>query len=237
LFFAGSPDANQGWMEYRLRHADDPAAFLAAVRSPELAAALLGWAFAVVAEKTSPTSARFHLAAALAVARLPWLWDAGDKAAVARELQILLAHTGMPEASSEAPVSEAWERMLRRGHALLRFEEATKAAPLAALRTRIRATELLPGDLLWQGAAGYCVVTKATPRLEGQKVPVLRLQNQSEESHFVASYTMPIGSLLEEAVLPLSPGFSTEPRRVLCEFLDELRSSLGAESATGKRQG
>jgi hypothetical protein len=119
----------------------------------------------------------------------------------------------------------------------LRFEEATKAAPLAALRTRIRATELLPGDLLWQGAAGYCVVTKATPRLEGQKVPVLRLQNQSEESHFVASYTMPIGSLLEEAVLPLSPGFSTEPRRVLCEFLDELRSSLGAESATGKRQG
>jgi len=83
--------------------------------------------------------------------------------------------------------------MLRRGHALLRLEDAAKAVPLAALR--------------------------------------LRLQNQSEESHFVAPYTMPIGSLLEEAVLPPSPGFSTEPRRVLREFLDEMRSGLGAVSA------
>jgi hypothetical protein len=231
LFFSGSPDANQGWLEYRLRHAEDTTAFVAAVRSPELAAALLGWAFAVVPEEASPTSARFHLAVALAVARLPWLWDTGDEAAVARELEILLAHTGVPEASSAAPVREAWERMLRRGHALLRLEDAAKAVPLAALRARIRAPELLAGDLLWQGAAGYCVVTKATPRLEGQKVPVLRLQNQSEESHFVAPYTMPIGSLLEEAVLPPSPGFSTEPRRVLREFLDELRSGLGAVSA------
>lgn len=231
LFFSGSPDANQGWLEYRLRHAEDATAFVAAVRSPELAAALLGWAFAVVPEEASPTSARFNLAVALAVARLPWLWDTGDEAAVARELEILLAHTGVTEASSAAPVREAWARMMRRGHALLRLEEAAKAVPLAALRGRIQAPELLAGDLLWQGAAGYCVVTKATPRLEVQKVPVLRLQNKSEESHFVAPYTMPIGSLLEEAVLPPSPGFSTEPRRVLREFLDELRSGLCAVSA------
>jgi hypothetical protein len=227
LFFSGSPVANQGWLEYRLQHAEDTTAFIAAVRSPELAAALLGWAFAVVPEEASPTSARFHLAVALAVARLPWLWDTGDETAVAKELEVLLAHTGVPGASNAAPIREAWERMLRRGHALLRLEDAAKAVPLAELRARIRAPELLAGDLLWQGAAGYCVVTKATPRVVGQEVPVLKLQNnQSEESYFMAEYTIPIGSLLEEVVVPVSHGFNAEPRRVLREFLDELRTGL-----------
>ena len=226
LFFSGSPDANQGWLEYRLRHAEDTEAFVAAVRSPELTAALLGWAFAVVSEEASPTSARFHLALCLAVARLPWLWDTGDDTAVARELEILLAHTGVPDASSAAPVRGAWERMLRRGHALLRLEAAAKAVPFGDLCARIQAPGLLAGDLLWQGAAGYCVVTKATPRNEKQWVPVLKLQTRREEACFQAALTMPLASLLEEAVIPLSPEFNIEPRRVLREFLDDLRNCL-----------
>ena len=226
LFFSGSPGANQGWLEYRLRHAEDKTAFVAAVRSPELAAALLGWAFAVAPEEASPTSARFHLAVALAGARLPWLWNTGDDTAVARELEILLAHTGVPEASSEAPVREGWERMLRRGHALLRLEAAAKTVPFGDLRARIQAPGLLAGDLLWQGSAGYCVVTKATPRTAKQWVPVLKLQTHREEACFDGALTMPIASLLEEAVIPMSPEFNIEPRRVLCEFLDDLRNCL-----------
>lgn len=229
LFFSGSPSAGQGWLEYRLRHAEDKTAFIAAVRSPDLAAALLGWAFAAVPEEASPTSARFHLAVALAVARLPWLWDTGDETAVANELEILLAHTGAPEASDAALVRKSWEQMLRRGHALLRLEDAAKAVPLETLRARIRTPELLAGDLLWQGAAGYCVVTAASPRAVGRKVPVLKLQNnQSEESQFLAQYTIPVGSLLEASVVPESNAFNAEPRRVLREFLDELGTSLEA---------
>ena len=231
LFFSGSPNANQGGLEYRLRHAEDATSFIAAVRSPELAAALLGWAFAVVPDEVSPTSARFHLAVALAIARLPWLWDAGNEDAVARELEILLAHTGVPEATSSVPVRAAWELMLRRGHALLRLEDAANAVPPDTIRARIQVPELLAGDLLWQGTAGYCVVTKATSRSVGQKVTVLKLQNcQAEESQFMAEYTIPIGSLLEEIVLPVSHGFNAEPRRVLREFLDELRASLSTVS-------
>jgi hypothetical protein len=226
LFLSGSPEANQGWLEYRLRREEDPTAFVAAVRSPELAAALLGWAFAAVPERPSPASARFHLAVALAVARLPWLWCTGDEEAVARELEVLLAHTGTPETNSAAAVRATWERMLQRGHALLRLEDAANAVPLGALRARMQASELFAGDLLWQGTAGYCVVTKATPRAEGQKVPVLKLQKQSEEAIFMAPYTMPVGSLLQEAVIPVSNEFNAEPRRVLREFLDELKICL-----------
>jgi hypothetical protein len=230
LFFAGSPGTNQGWLEYRLLHAEDPNAFVSAMRSPELAAALLGWALAAIPDEVSPTSARFHLAVAVAVARLPWLWDPGDEAAVARELEVLLALTGKPEEHSVDLVRAAWERMLRTGHALMRLEEAAGAEPLDGLRARIQTPALHTGDLLWQRGAGYCVVTKATPRAEKQTVPVLRLQDHSKESKFGAAYTMPIGALLEQAVIPLSAEFGAEPRRVLREFLTELRVGLKADS-------
>jgi hypothetical protein len=225
LFFAGSPDVNQGWLEYRVHHADYAAAFVTALRSPELSAALLGWAFAVAPSEATAASARFHLAVALAVARLPWLWDAGDDTAVAKELEVLLAHTGLPGVTALS-AREAWARMLKRGHELLRLEGAAKAIPLPTLRSRIRTAELRAGDLLWQGTAGYCVVTRSTPRAEGQKAPVLRLQNRAEESHFAASFTMPIESLLDEEVIPRSSSFDVAPRGVLKEFLEELRVSL-----------
>ncbi|WP_175751386.1 hypothetical protein [Burkholderia ambifaria] len=229
LFFSGSPEESQGWIEYRMLHAEDPTAFVAAVRSPELAAALLGWAFAVVPERPSLASAQFQLVVALAVARLPWLWDTGDEAAVARELEVLLAHTGTCGAISAARVRAAWTQMLRRGHALLRLEAAANAFPPSVLRARIQASELVAGDLLWQGRAGYCVVRKSTPRTEGKTVPVLKLQQQSEESIFMAPFTMPVGSLLLEQVIPLSYEFNAEPRRVLHEFLDELKNCLIAD--------
>ena len=227
LFFCGSPQAEQGWLEYRLRTSGDPSAFGEAIRSPELAAALLGWALAAAPDVSSPESARFHLAAALAVARLPWLWDAGDESAVGRELEVLLAHTGTSDGRNDvARIRAAWERMLRRGHALLRLEEAVRNITMRELRSRIRCADLHAGKLLWQGAAGYCVVTKRTPRVEGKKVPVLRLQGSPEESHFAAPFTVPILALLDEAVIPASPGFGEEPRRELREFLGELEKGL-----------
>lgn len=234
LFFAGSPELSQGWLQYRQQRAEDPTAFVAAVRSPELTAALLGWSFAATPEDPSPASARYHLAVALAVARLPWLWDAGDEAAVARELEVLLAHTALPGTTSAAAVREAWGRMVRTGHALRRLEEAATAIGPAALRERIRAPALRAGELLWQGTAGYCVVASATPRGVGQKVPVLRLQNPQENSPFMAPYTMPIEALLEVSVLPLTLEFGGEPRRVLKEFLEEIRGGLRATVSSPK---
>jgi len=231
LFFSGSPESSKGWLEYRHDHSDDRSAFVDAIRSPELAAAMLGWAFAAAPDEASPAAAHFQLATALAVARLRWLWDGGDEAAVGRELEVLLAHTGLPDSSDVvATVREEWRRMLQRGEALLRFEAAAKAVPPLALRTRVRSSELRAGELLWQGPAGYCVVRRSTPRVEGQNVPVLRLQHRSEESIFKAPFTIPIGSLLDEEVIPLSPEFGTGPRSVLREFVEELRTYLGSAS-------
>ena len=236
LFFSGSPELNQGWLEYRVRKADDPDSLISSLRSPSLSAALLAWAFAVAPDESSAASARFQLAVALAVARLPWLWDAGDGQAVGRELEVLLAHTGLSNTSPET-VRGAWAQTLRRGHALLRLEAAASAIPSAVLRSRIRTTELREGALLWQGSAGYCVVTRTTARAEGQKVPVLRLQNRAENSHFVAPFTLPLDALLDEQVIPMTPAFDAEPRRALREFLAEIRGALVAVASAPPPQG
>lgn len=230
LFFSGSPTPNQGWLEFRFQHADDPAAWVAAMRSPELAAALLGWAFAVAPRDGSPAWARFELATALAVARLPWLWDGGDTQAVGRELEVLLAHTRL-ERASEVSVTDAWHGLLRRGHALLRLEQAAHGIPPDVLRSRVKADALRAGELLWQGTAGYCVVVAPTSRSKMGKVPVLRLQQRVEQSQFAAAYTMPVSLLVDESVIPATSGFGDEPRQVLREFVGEL--AVGLQGGSG----
>jgi hypothetical protein len=219
-------------LEYRHHHAEDAVAFIEAFRSPELAAALLGWAFAIPPGDSTPAAARFHLAVALAVGRLPWLWDVGDDKAVAKELEVLLATTGMPDVTAET-VRIAWAKTLRRGHALVRLEREVATLSPATLRSRINATSLPAGALLWQGAAGYCVVTHPTPRIAGETVPVLRLQSQNEFSKFSALFAMPIDALLDQAVIPLSPSFGLEPRQVLADFLADIRRSLVATADVG----
>ena len=223
LFLDGSPSAGFGWIEYRMYDAADPDVFAAALRSPPLAAALLGWAFAVPPKGASAEATRFKLAVALAVARLPWLWDAGDPAAVTRELE-LLARTTSPGGlgTTATAIHEARELTLRRGHALMHFENAVSTVAPADLRARIRRSEVAAGDLLWQGKAGYCVAMDHAARTDKVKVPVLKLQGRVEPTHFVASFTVPVVDLLDAAVIPLSPSFGLAPRQVLSTFLTEL---------------
>ncbi|AGP41543.1 hypothetical protein [Sorangium cellulosum] len=229
LFFSGSPERGRGWLEYRLDASEDRSAFIKAVRSPELAAALLGWAFAVAPEEASPEHARFRLACAVAVARLPWLWDASDRDEIARELETLLAYTGSSDIQTGIEHARAsWLRMLQRGRALFGLEKAAQAIGSITLRSRIGQRELRAGDLLWQSTAGYCVITRPADRVEGVHVPVLKLQGLQEQTNFVATSTIPVAALLDDAVLPLSPDFEPGMREVLRGFMAEIRASLEA---------
>lgn len=59
----------------------------------ELAAALGCWALSTPAKGDSPEHARFDLASALGVARLPWLWQTGGNERVAKEIAEVFALT------------------------------------------------------------------------------------------------------------------------------------------------
>ena len=230
LFFARGRNED-GWLEYRANTAEDREAFVGSMRSAELSAALIGWYLAARGPGSrTPETARFTLAAALAVGRLPWLWQGGGQEDIANELAVLLAHTtegGRPDHEERVRSAEIeWERLVQRGEALRRFELAIGDATLDTIRGRVRIDELVPGDVLWQGAAGFCVVLGRCSRSSKDNVPVLKLQGHGAPVEFRASDTVPMRALLDPAVIESTQDFRGGPRSVLRDFIGELSSGV-----------
>lgn len=226
LFFSSAPDSDKGWLEYRADESTDRDAFVDNMRSPELSAALIGWYLAAfIDDERSPEAARLALAVVLAVARLPWVWHGGEADEIANELAVLLSQTAEPGLSREEVKRRAtaqWELLLRRGHALRRLEASVQQIKPAEIRGRISTDELPPGELLWQGRAGFCVVLDHCSRNTDKYAKVLKLQGDEDEKCFCSSFTVPLRALLEETVIPLTQNFGHDPRQVLREFLEEL---------------
>ena len=229
LFFARA-HGEVGWLEYRASVAEDTEAFVRSMRSASLSAALIGWYLAALSPGSwSPELARFTFSAALAVGRLPWLWYGGKQEDIEKELAVLLAHTIDGELENEERIRWAeaeWERLTQRGQALRYLEAAIRDARIDIIRKRIRIDELPPGEVLWQGSAGFCVVLRRCSRSGTDHVPVLKLQGEVEPANFRATATVPIRGLLDETVIPRTPDFGDVPRRVLREFIHELSKGL-----------
>ena len=235
LFFARG--RKEGWLEYRASASEDRNAFIETMRSADLSAALIGWYLSALSQRrSSPEAARFSLAAALAVARLPWLWRGGDEDEIRRELAVLLAHTAESGANEEVRLSWAeaeWACLVQRGQALRRFEAAVRDTRLEALRERIRVEELRPGDVLWQGRAGFAVVMSPCSRSSQENVAALKLDTSGESAEFRASATAPVRALLEEDVMPRTPEFGHKPRQVLRDLFDELSTTVAPTRTHG----
>ena len=233
LFFARE-GGREGWLECRASASDDRETFVRSMRSADLSAALIGWYLAALTPGGgSIEAARFTLAAALAVARLPWLWHGGSQKEIEKELAVLLAHTDEGALDREERIRWAeteWKRLTERGQAVHCLEAAIHGTRLEVLRDRIAMDDLLPGDVLWQGKAGFCVVLRGCSRSGKDNVPVLKLQGNAAESAFAASATVPVRALLDENVIPRTPDFGDGPRRVLREFIGELSSDVLRES-------
>ena len=236
LFFSSAPQKEVGWLEFRAGTSADRETFINNMRSEELSAALIGWYLAVPTNcEESPTAARFELAAVLAVARLPWLWQGGNQDEIAKELAVLLAHTadlGLTQKEIKSRTEAEWELLMQRGQALRCLEAAVSGMTPAVIRERIGIEELRPGDLLWQGKAGFCVVRRGCSRTTDEIATVLKLQGDGLETGFKASYTVPMRALLEEVVVPRTRDFGDRPRLVLREFIRELSTA-----SVGGREG
>ena len=236
LFFSSAPRQGMGWLEVLADASEDRQAFVNTMRSEELSAALIGWYLAVSTDgEKSPAAVRFQLAAVLAVARLPWLWQGGNLDEIAKELAVLLAHTADLRLGGEEIQRRAeaeWELLMRRGQALSRLEAAVNRMTPVEIRDRIAVEQLRPGDLLWQGNSGFCVVRRGCSRFTGANATVLKLQGNTV-TEFRASYTVPMSALLQEDVVPLTRDFGARPRQVLREFVRELSTaSLDGRSGT-----
>ena len=239
LFFARAT-GEEGWLEFRASASEDREAFVGSMRSAELSAALIGWYLAALTpDGGSPDAARFNLAAALAVGRLPWLWHGASQEDIGEELKVLLRHTaedGMDGEEHTGWAEAAWKRLTQRGQALRCLEATIRGTSLEVLRERIRINELQPGEVLWQGTAGFCVVLRGCSRSGKDNVPVLKLQGDGAETAFKGSFTVPVRALLEEDVIPWIPDYGDGPRRVLREFIGELSADVLRDSEPNQDQ-
>jgi hypothetical protein len=225
LFFTGSPESGQGWIEYRLRTARDSKDFAAPLRSPDVAAALIGWSLAVPADAPVVELARFEFACALAVARLPWLWESTQQSEVQKELSAFLLHTRNRAESPEKVWSAAaawWGQLLRRGHALMHVETALHGLTALDLAQQLDVARVRKGEILWQGSSGFCVVLQDSLRYGG-KVPALRLQGVVSKSEFQANMTVPLEEIIEGRVRKVG-AIKSAARAVMKDFLGTLRS-------------
>ena len=217
LFFVSEDDPTRGWIDSRHRSAEEPDLFQEDMASPELAAALVGWYLAAPPHLATPEHAVFSLAAALAVARLPWLW-CQEPSATADELSKLLTATE-PEhdLTTElwADIDRRWQDLLRGGQTLHAVELYLETASLAELRPTIAQDSVAAGELLWQGKLGFCVALGDAPRDDKHTVEVRYLQAQGHVPHIRASYTIPVRSLLDRPI----PGLAGSDQAVLSMHL------------------
>jgi hypothetical protein len=230
LFFSSDGEATIGWMERRYRSADSPTDFAARLVSVELLAALTAWAMAIPADIRTPEHVRFALSCVLSVARLPWLWDVGDREELATQLARVLAHTSNLDGSYEDTLDDVrryWRRMMRRGHAFRRLLPALAGRTPADLRHHIRQAQIDAGELLWQGEQhGFCVATTRCDRSPNEKVPVLCLQGTSGRTQFRADYIIPLRALLETDITPMTDTFGSEQREEIISLIEELQKGV-----------
>jgi hypothetical protein len=226
LFFSTDGEATIGWIEYRYRSADSRTDFAARLGSVELLAALTAWAMAMPADMRTPEHIRFALSCVLSVARLPWLWDREEREELATQLVRVLAHTSKPGRSYADTLDDVrryWRRMMRRGHAFRRLEHALAGRTPVNLRTHIRQAHIDAGELLWQGAGGFCVATTRCGRSPHEKVPVLSLQGTSGRTQFRADFAIPLRALLQTDITPMTDMFGSEQRKEIVSLIEELQ--------------
>lgn len=122
-----------------------------------------------------------------------------------------------------------WRDIVRRGAALRRLEAALEGRKPMALAAAITLDTLHPGDLLWQGASGYCVVTKGCSRQRDKYADVLTLQGDVGAKHLLTRSTVPLRGLLDPSCSPIdlaAADMGPKARAVLQDALAELGALL-----------
>lgn len=194
LFLSHGPEACIGSLERRRLCAPDPDAFITALASPQLSAALIAWSVIGLHAPPSPERARFTLARALSAARLPELWHGGSFEEIERELAEVLRSSH--QSVDPVQVVTLWRNTVAQGEALRALEGLLATSGLAKLRLQVQAPVVEAAELLWQGKAGYCLTASGGTRTKSAMIDVLKLQAEGTVK-FQGDMTLPVRSVLD----------------------------------------
>jgi len=221
LFFTSEVEPAKGWLEVRAERDKPPGDFLARMSGAELSAALASWALGVPRRIESPQHALFALATAVSVARLPWLGDELEE--IAKHLGRLLVLTPT-EQSDEAfeDLTRRWRDVVRTGRALGNLERRLAGEGLEKIRHRLHWQKLAAGELLWQGARGFCLTLEPCNHVAGRHCPVRCLQAKATRMSFSVDYLVPLRHVLGTADSVGESGWGPTSGDLLSQLFDSV---------------
>jgi HKD family nuclease len=225
LFFNAAGGYEVGLLEFRHLNDSGAGGFVDTMRSAELSAALAAWALAVPAAEANAMHARFSLASALSVARLPWLWQTGEVQEIARQVAGVLAHASGSLRPNGRQIESQWLTLIRRGYALSQLEPIVAEMKIGELSTRIKRSRVYAGELLWQKPVGFCVAGADCHRTADDKCVVLQLQRGDAKKTFKGDFLIPLAELVDDKVIN-DQRLSANARREISEMARELRTGL-----------
>ncbi len=212
-----------GYFDKLYRESDHPDAFIRALSSIDLAAALAVWA--LVSQKQNQTSqdAQLILIQASTVARFPWLWGIDTAGELGDHIHRLMVHTGLLKSNHEKAWEnyvDKWVELIRVGQALGKYQEAFCNVSPQKIKDRIKWTVINRGDLLWQGTFGLCVALEDCENNSMRTVKILSLQSSKAHKSLRSDYIIPIKDLAKMREGAQEKMIPRKAKKILSQFVE-----------------
>ncbi len=208
LLFGDKGNCAGGSLPRRVNAIVDPVerdAFIAALATPRLAAALALWSITEW-NADDEDSHWFRLSAAQLQERCPWLFAAAAPDVLRAELQAMA--DGLLPPNERAAATRTWMNVVRAGEGLRALRKALVDRTYDELRAATKAPFVRPSDLVWvNGRLAFPVGRFAREdRVKAQ----VRFLGETAASRYYATHLLPVRELLHAGVLDLPPGAGGE---------------------------
>ena len=221
----GCTDA--GACNYNVQATEDE--FVEQLKDIRLSTAMTAWALALSEPTGLSEEALFTISTCMSIAKFPGLWIGYDIDKLAEELQKELIHTGELEPEDD----QKWDtycnkrnNLIRWGFALKKLEKELKDISPINVKDKINRKDVKIGELLWQGNdIGLCVAGEDCDRTSGNKKIVHCLQHAKLKRKFLASYIIPIESLITENIIEKDI-FAEDEKNNIISLLDNLAENF-----------
>jgi hypothetical protein len=126
---------------------------------------------------------------------------------------------------SDRDISTRWSTFTRLGEALFGLEACLDRRSIPQWIAQNEWKEVAAGDLVWQGALGYCVTQKPATRSGSPNVPCLLVETTSATAKRLAAHLLnPVRELLN--VPEVASSLTSDQSAAIVELLLSVRTTV-----------
>lgn len=216
FFFSCSLDENRGYIDLKLDQEDID---IEELYSAELSASMLTWLFAI--EPSNDIQyIRLLMSAILVQAKYNWVFFGSDYEQIDIEIKKLLVAFNPHDLNKTlSDHRNLWNLIRNTGKAFAEVISKINHHKISDYKDRLPMKEIEKGELLWQGAENFYIVStlyKRQPNKQNKfRAETLPLNKLKQETSFLVDFTVPIHDLLG-----LEEFSSLQNRQYLLDFMD-----------------